>query len=400
MKYKKTLRYDFHEMAFFTKNKIHFNECLHPKLSIIIPVYNELKYTLNCLHSLMKECNAFEVEIIVINDKSTDDTKSYLEEVTGVRLVNNETNLGFLKNINKGLKLAKGEFVLLLNNDVVVFDNLLKELFYVFENNKNVGAVGAMAIHPSGMVLEAGCTIFSNGEAYNNGRFSTPENPHYNYVRKSDYCSGYCLLLKRLLPNNDLVQLDEAFLPAYYEETDLCMQLKYNHGLDVYYQPFAKLIHFESISYGQEKNSKKEKLISTNKVKFKNKWIAALKANHLEQSKSFKDFKDLRLKSDAILFLQDTMDDDVISKIESENNDGKKITVLLKSKLNISIEKIESLQRQGIEVLYPYYTRKGKYRSYFKIFRRILNGYTKIETSNVFFRSYFFLKNKLFSIST
>ncbi|MGB6269271.1 MAG: hypothetical protein WBF67_09705, partial [Olleya sp.] len=170
------------------------------------------------------------------------------------------------------------------------------------------------------------------------------------------------------------------------------------HGLDVYYQPFAKLIHFESISYGQEKNSKKEKLISTNKVKFKNKWIAALKVNHLEQSKSFKDFKDFRLKSDAILFLQDIMDDDVISKIESENNNGKKITVLLKSKLNFSIEKIEFLQRQGIEVLYPYYTRKGKHRSYFKIFRRISNGFTQIETTNVFLKSYFFIKNKLFSI--
>jgi GT2 family glycosyltransferase len=344
----------------------------------------------------MDECLNYEVEIIVINDNSTDNTKEYLEKIEGIKLINNPENLGFLKNINKGLKEAKGDYVLLLNNDVVVLPNLLKELFYVFENKQDVGAVGAMAIHPTGLILEASSTIFSNAEAMNNGRLATLENPHYQYIKTADYCSGYCLLIKRLLPNGNLIQLDEYFLPAYYEETDLCMQLRYNHNLHIYYQPFARLIHFESISYGQEKNSKKQALIDKNKLKFREKWKVVLEKNHGLKTKKYRDFNDLSLKEKATLYLQDVINEDTLKTLVHKNDQGEKVTILLKSKQFLDANTIESLQRKGVEVLYPYSTYKGKYRSYFKIMRRLLPAYKNLETKNIFYRFYLFLTTKVF----
>lgn len=379
-------------MSFFTEKKIQFKKAQKPKVSILIPVYNQLHYTLNCLYSLMEECLNFEVEIIVINDNSTDKTKACLEEIEGLTLINNPVNLGFLKNINKGIQAANGEFVLLLNNDVVVLPNLLKELFYVFETKPNVGAVGAMAIHPSGIILEAGSTIFNTGEAFNVGRFSLPDNPHYNYIKKTDYCSGCCLLVKRLFPDGKLVQLDKHFMPAYYEETDLCMQLKHYYNLNIYYQPFARLIHFESISYGKEKNSKKQKLIAVNRDKFKVKWEMQLNEKHFAKPKKYKGYKSLNLKKESILYLEDSLKLLPLDEIYKQNTNGKKVTLLLKTKNHIDAITIKDLQKAGIEVLYPFLTRKGKKSSYLKIFLSIANAYNLVKTKSVFYKILFNLK--------
>lgn len=387
MKATSSFKYNFYEMDFFNNNKIHFKSSLAPKISIIIPVYNELLYTLNCLYSLVDECKNYEVEIIIINDNSTDNTKEYLETINNIKVINNLNNLGFLKNINKGIKEAEGGYVLLLNNDVVVFPNLIKELLFVFENRADVGAVGAKAIHPSGVLLEAGSKIFSNGEVMNIGRLGSPENPHYNYIKSVDYCSGYCLLLKRFFLDETLVQLDEYFLPAYYEETDLCMQLKYDYNLDIYYQPFAKLVHFESISYGNKKNNVKQKLVDKNCFKFRKKWNEVLKTNHEIKSKKDKDYNDKRAKT--IIYLDDVINKSLIESFLTGRLQKEKPILLLKSKHTINNEETEKLQRKGVEVLYPYRSSRGKHRTYRKILSKVSVGSSVVKTNNIFYMLYF-----------
>ena len=130
-------------LAYFESNPLTLKRASQPKVSIIIPVYNQIVYTLNCLYSIKEECEKNNVEVIVINDCSTDDTLERLNTIEGISVITNEENLGFLKNINKGIAAAKGDYVLLLNNDVIVLPNLLKEMFSVFESRNNVGAVGA-----------------------------------------------------------------------------------------------------------------------------------------------------------------------------------------------------------------------------------------------------------------
>jgi len=255
------------------------------------------------------------------------------------------------------------------------------------------GAFGALGGDMSAVSINpAGSAIFNTGEAYNIGRRALPDNPHYNYIRKTDYCSGYCLLVKRLMPDLKMVQLDEHFMPAYYEETDLCMQLRHNYNLNTYYQPFARLIHFESISYGKEKNSKKQRLIDINQEKFKQKWKVQLVESHIVKPKKYKDYNDLRLKNKSIIYLEDSLEENTLETIYKQREEGYKVAVLIKSKGFLEANVITDLQRIGIEVLYPYYTSKGKVISYFKIYRNIIAVYSEVKTKNIFYKTWFYLK--------
>ena len=125
------------ELTTIDTSPIFFNPSNEPKVSIIIPFYNQELYTRNCLQFLSKNLtNNYPYEIILIDDNSPE---AYdFSNISGINLIKNDTNLGFLKNVNKGIHFAKGEYIYLLNNDTEVYENFLDELFYVFENFENV----------------------------------------------------------------------------------------------------------------------------------------------------------------------------------------------------------------------------------------------------------------------
>ncbi|SEM20520.1 Glycosyltransferase, GT2 family [Chryseobacterium taichungense] len=268
---KRKLKINHYDLDFFKNYTFDFIACKNPEVSIIIPVYNQIRYTLNCLYTLDQYDRDIQKEIIIINDKSTDDTLDYLKKIKGITVIDNPENLGFLKNVNKGIEEAKGKYVYLLNNDVEVQENYLSSLLNVFSSKDKVGAVGSKMIFADNTLQEAGCLIFENTEIVNLGRGEAIDTPKYNFLRKVDYCSGCSLLFHKLDVQGNVNLLDEAFLPAYYEETDLCQRLKYEQGLDIYYQPSSEIIHFENISYTGKDNSK-ELLLQRNRETFMSRW--------------------------------------------------------------------------------------------------------------------------------
>ena len=378
--------YNFYDFNFFENLHFNFNLATSktPEVSIIIPVYNQINYTLNCLYSLKEELLQTSCEIIVINDCSTDNTLAVLNKIEGITIINNEKNLGFLRNINLGIEQAKGERVLLLNNDVVVLPNFLKELLVPFKSYENVGAVGAKAIHPTQIILEAGSAILNNGTSINLGREHVPHHPADQGIKVVDYCSGYCLLLNRYLPDGKLVQLDEHFIPAYYEETDLCMTLKHKYHLDIFYTGFAELIHFESISYNDNKSAKKQLLLNTNKQKFLEKWKSELKTY---ASKNVNPYLSVNkyYNGQAKVYLNDK----ISSGFEQEllnNYQIKDAYIILVYKKIPNKKMLDSLRRKGIDVRYPYIDRKNKTISYFKLLKRLKQlGYT-METNSLYYK--------------
>lgn len=384
------LAFEFHAIEFFKENSIALKQSSKPHVSIIIPVYNQLLYTLNCLYSIRRECGDFEIEVVVINDKSTDETAAYLDSIKGLNVITNEVNLGFLKNINKGIKAAKGEYILLLNNDVIVLPNLLQELLEVFETRDNVGAAGAMSIHPSGVMLEAGSVLLSDGQAVNIGREQLTSDPRFNYVKQMDYCTGCCLLLKRFFPDGQLVQLDELFLPAYYEETDLCMHLKHNYNLDTYYQPFAKIIHYESVSYNAEDTERKQNLIEHNRIKFLKKWKRFLEKEPYKAELTL-DYLNKDYKGLSILVLEDFLNERSWSDISKWNEEGNKVAILLKNKSRLYEKDIIRLQKKGIEIVYPYRTAKGKMKSYLSLLKKYFKISNMLYTNNTFYKACFYI---------
>ena len=99
------------------------------KTSIIILTYNNLEYTKKCLESIKKYTEKNSYEIIIVDNNSTDGTREYLKKEKNLKVILNDSNEGFPKGVNKGIKIANKENdILLLNNDTVVTTNWLKNL--------------------------------------------------------------------------------------------------------------------------------------------------------------------------------------------------------------------------------------------------------------------------------
>lgn len=258
------------------KEEIHFPQYDAPKVSIIIPYYNQEKYTWNCLHSIWENLPKVSFEIILVNDNSSENPD--FSGIKNIKIIHNEENLGFLKSVNKTIKEAQGEYIYLLNNDTIVKQGFLDELLFVFNNFENVGAVGSMLLNADGSLQEAGSVFMKDRRISQVVGKKKAYYPEHYFIYKVDYCSGCSLLFKKNDNNGNLNIFDDQFAPAYFEETDLCFRLKYEQGKDVYYTPFSKVIHFNGVSYNSHLtlSARKQELFDKNWELFQKKWHSQL----------------------------------------------------------------------------------------------------------------------------
>ena len=258
------------------KGKLNFPYVENPKVSIIIPVYNQIHYTYACLVSLLENTQGYDYEIIIADDVSTDATKEIDNFVSGLVIARNATNQGFLKNCNSAAKKARGEYIFFLNNDTTVEKDWLSPLIKLLESDKGIGMVGSKLIYPDGRLQEAGGIIWSDGSGWNYGRCDDPNKPEYNYVRDVDYISGAAIMLSRKLWE-DIGGFDERYAPAYCEDSDLAFEVR-KRGLRVVYQPLSVVVHFEGVSNGTDVNGTglKRYQVENNK-KLQEKWSEEFK---------------------------------------------------------------------------------------------------------------------------
>ena len=247
-----------------------------PQVSIVIPVYNKIAYSAACLRSLAEHAGAGSFEVIVVDDQSSDETGKHLAEIGGIRVLRNAANLGFVGSCNAGAAMARGEFVLFLNNDTLVTAGWLEALLRVFAEVPDAGLVGSRLVYPDGRLQEAGGIIFSDGSGWNYGRFEDPDDTDFGFRREVDYCSGAAILLRRRLFEK-LGGFDTRYAPAYYEDTDLAFAVR-AHGLKVIYEPSSWVIHFEGITAGTDTASGMKRFQPINRQKFVDKWKDALRS--------------------------------------------------------------------------------------------------------------------------
>lgn len=271
------------------KREIHFPLHETPLVSILIPFYNNERYTRNCLASIFDNLPEASFEIILINDNSPDIMD--FSQIKSISIINNDRNLGFLKSVNKGIKQSKGTFIYLLNNDTEVRKGFLDELLYVFNRFTNVGAVGSKILNEDGSLQEAGAYFLNGSRIEQSIPKRKPYYPEVNFIYRADYCSGCSLLFKKRSDDDSLCLFDEQFSPAYFEDTDLCFQLRYQKNKEIYYTPFSEIIHFNGKSYieNNDTKSKKNILFEKNFEIFKSKWskeLADIKSETVNQRKS------------------------------------------------------------------------------------------------------------------
>ncbi len=216
-----------------------------PKVSIVLILHNRVELTYLCLTSILQTVD-LPIDTIIVDNASSDDTGRLLDRIEGAKVIRNDDNLGFLKAVNQALGEAAGDHVLLLNNDALMFPGALAAVLRTLESEADIGAVGGRIVLLDGRLQEAGSIVWNDGSCLGYGRGAPPDDPAFLFRRDVDYCSGAFLLVRRGL-FVELGGFDEAFAPAYYEETDLCMRLR-EWGYRVVYEPDAVVLHYEFAS--------------------------------------------------------------------------------------------------------------------------------------------------------
>lgn len=247
-----------------------------PKVSVIIPTYGKIPYTTACLRSIAKHGAKTPFEVIVVDDASPDFAVGILEQISGLRLLRNSENLGFIGSCNAAAAMAHGSHLLFLNNDTQVTEGWLDRLFECFEDPR-CGAAGSRLAYPDGRLQEAGAIVFSDGEAWNYGRFERVDDPRFLYRRDTDYLSGASLMVDAAL-FRDLGGFDARYAPAYCEDMDLAFAVR-AAGRRVVYQPASLVIHCEGVSSGLDPFNGVKRFQAINREKFVQRWKSVLDAH-------------------------------------------------------------------------------------------------------------------------
>ncbi len=261
---------------YLTGGKLLFPREENPTVSIIIPVYNQIRYTYLCLQSILLHTPDVSYEVIIADDVSSDATKHLGEFAENLVIRRNETNQGFLRNCNQAARAARGRYLMFLNNDTQVTDGWLSSLITLIESDPSIGMAGSKLVYPDGRLQEAGGIIWSDGSGWNYGRMDDPDKAEYNYVKDVDYISGAAILIDADLWKQ-IGGFDERFAPAYCEDSDLAFEVR-KAGYRVVYQPLSKVIHFEGVSNGTDVHGSGLKRYQVeNSRKLKEKWSEEFK---------------------------------------------------------------------------------------------------------------------------
>lgn len=233
-----------------------------PLVSVIIPNREEKDTLKACLESILEKTSYENYEIIVAeNNSSSEEIFKYYEDISRnprIRLVCWKKDFNYSAINNFGVKSAKGEYLLFLNNDVTVIDpDWMSELLGVCQREE-VGAVGARLLYPDDTIQHAGCVVGMGGIAGN--LFVNMPARRTGYLHKASILqdmsavTAACMMMKKSVFEQAGGFTEE--LAVAFNDVDLCLKVR-SHGHLVVYDPYAELYHYESKSRGAEDSKEK-----------------------------------------------------------------------------------------------------------------------------------------------
>jgi GT2 family glycosyltransferase len=228
------------------------------RTSIISVNFNQPQVTLDFLKSVKQNTDPENTELILVDNGSRENHEAaYLLEYPGLIYIRSEKNLGFAGGNNLGIEWATGDYLLLLNNDTEITDNLIAELTGEMEQNPEIGMISPLIVFYDApdVIQYAGFTEMNYLTCRNAGIGSMEINKgqYDRDSRETAFCHGAAMMCRRA----DLAQVglmhDDFFL--YYEELDWCEKFK-RAGKKIWFNGRTKIYHKESMSVGKESSIK------------------------------------------------------------------------------------------------------------------------------------------------
>jgi O-antigen biosynthesis protein len=234
-----------------------------PLVTIIIPNKDDVGTLKRCLDSVF-ESTYTNLEILLVENNSSDPaTFAYYDAVqkrdSRIRVVKWQGDFNYSAINNFAVKKARGEFLLLLNNDVEAINAEWLERLLGICQRKDVGAVGAMLLYPDNTVQHAGVVVGLGGCAGHSHKFYPATHPGY-FRRLQMTCNysavtGACLMIRSSL-YRELGGLNEKNLAVAFNDVDFCLRIRASGKLIVW-TPRARLYHYESKTRGAENTPEK-----------------------------------------------------------------------------------------------------------------------------------------------
>ncbi|RAP31551.1 hypothetical protein DID78_00940 [Candidatus Marinamargulisbacteria bacterium SCGC AG-343-D04] len=204
-----------------------------PVVSVLIVNFNGARFISNCLDSLLKSQGDFDLDVVVVDNCSTDQSLDVLSTYKSkITLVKNRHNSGFSKGTNIAASYAKGEYYFLLNNDTVVEQNTIQLLLEYLKEHDDIGALVPKLLNEDG-------SIQCPGSFLGHWRFKSTKAIDVPFV------AGAAVLMTNIVYNS-IGGLDENLF-FYNEDVDLCKTLL-KRKLRLVYFPSSQLIHYGGLS--------------------------------------------------------------------------------------------------------------------------------------------------------
>lgn len=245
-----------------------------PSVSIISVIFNQIEVTqdfLNCVERL----NYPNLETIIVDNGSKINYREYLTKgYPFIKYIRSEKNLGFAGGNNLGIRHAKGDYFLLLNNDTEFENDIVERFLDSFKYNDCVGMVSPkIKFFNTNIIQFAG----SSGINKYSGRGRTTgvnkkDDGKFNFVSVSKLGFGAAMMVPREVILNVCLMPDIYFL--YYEEHDWCLKIK-EQGYEIIYNGNIEVYHKESMSVGKE-SKLKTYFMSRNRLMFNRRNLSGL----------------------------------------------------------------------------------------------------------------------------
>jgi len=234
--------------------KVLHSERSFANVSIVIPCQDRMAFARSCLATLRETLPSwFRGEIIVVDFDSSDGTASVLTRLRTddrIRVVRINSNRNVLAACNRGAQVARGDYLLFLDQDAVLLPGWLSPMLSVFAEYGDAGAVGGKLLFEDGSLREAGRLVFADGSAAQIGSFDPDvEAPLYLYVREVDSVSGGFLMTPRSL-FRELGGFDARYRVGHYEN-DYCFSVR-AAGRRIYYQPESVMVSVDGMRAGSD----------------------------------------------------------------------------------------------------------------------------------------------------